>query len=273
MRSNRCTWRYRSLGGWVADSGRSEFTRWQWRLRYSRRTHASTRAAQSRPRNSVDRASGACDSGFVRSHAVLLPQVPLLRFLQHHAQGRSGWSALSICCCGKRSNGLGRDRPAAPRTIFFGGGTPIVVADRTDAAADRRAAHVSISRSVDEWTVEANPATVTLEYLPDAARERRRSAELRRKASTATSWRLLERHHDPDECPRSIEVAQEAGFTRLNVDLIYAIPGQDLESWARSLEAAIALRDAPSLMLWADVRTEHADRGEEAAGAFPAGER
>src|SRR5207244_886091 len=51
-----------------------------------------------------------------------------------------------------------------------------------------------------------------------------------------------ERHHDPDDVPRSIELARQAGFERLNLDLIYAIPGQTIESWAQSLERAIALR-------------------------------
>src|ERR1043165_8911333 len=54
--------------------------------------------------------------------------------------------------------------------------------------------------------------------------------------------KTLERHHDPQDVGRSVEIARQAGFTRLNVDLIYAIPGQDLSSWARSLERAMALK-------------------------------
>jgi oxygen-independent coproporphyrinogen-3 oxidase len=51
----------------------------------------------------------------------------------------------------------------------------------------------------------------------------------------------LERHHDPSDVPRSVELARRAGFSRLNVDLIYAVPGQDLASWSYSLEQAIEL--------------------------------
>jgi oxygen-independent coproporphyrinogen-3 oxidase len=51
----------------------------------------------------------------------------------------------------------------------------------------------------------------------------------------------LERHHDPSDVPRSIEIARAAGFVRLNVDLIFAIPGQSAQSWLQSLEAAIEL--------------------------------
>jgi len=51
----------------------------------------------------------------------------------------------------------------------------------------------------------------------------------------------LERHHDPEDVPRSIDLARRAGFTRLSVDLIYGVPGQVLSSWAASLDRAMEL--------------------------------
>src|SRR5439155_14721356 len=51
----------------------------------------------------------------------------------------------------------------------------------------------------------------------------------------------LERHHDPEDVPRSLELARSAGFKQLNVDLIFAIPGQTVASWECSLDQAIAL--------------------------------
>ena len=53
---------------------------------------------------------------------------------------------------------------------------------------------------------------------------------------------ILERHHDPEDVHRSMEIARSAGFKRLNVDLIYAIPGQTPASWAQSLDEAIGLK-------------------------------
>lgn len=94
---------------------------------------------------------------------------------------------------------------------------------------------------VNEWTVECNPATVSGEYcamLRESGVDRLSfGAQSFDKAELA----ILERHHDPADVPQSIQLARSAGFKRLNVDLIYAIPGQDLASWQRSLEAAIAL--------------------------------
>lgn len=133
-------------------------------------------------------------------------------------------------------------RDAQPQTVFFGGGTPTLLPEnlmrRLLAGLRER---FDLSR-VDEWTVEANPATVTGSYLSVL-----REMGVDRLSFGAQSFdrrelAVLERHHDPDDVPRSIDAARTAGFSRLNVDLIYAIPGQDLASWSRSLDAAICLK-------------------------------
>jgi oxygen-independent coproporphyrinogen-3 oxidase len=129
----------------------------------------------------------------------------------------------------------------SPRTVFFGGGTPSLL-----PLGQMRRLIVGLRVRFDfsdlrEWTVEVNPATASLEYC-----QMLRECGVDRLSFGAQSFdrdelKILERHHDPDDVPRSIELARAAGFSRLNADLIYAIPGQALESWGRSLEAAIAL--------------------------------
>jgi oxygen-independent coproporphyrinogen-3 oxidase len=128
-----------------------------------------------------------------------------------------------------------------PTTAFFGGGTPslLPLTEMRRLIAGLRE-RVDFSR-IEEWTVEANPATVSLEYC-----QMLREMGIGRLSFGAQSFdrdqlKTLERHHDPDDVPRSVEIARRAGFTRLNVDLIYAIPGQDLPSWGESLDAAVAL--------------------------------
>ena len=135
-------------------------------------------------------------------------------------------------------------RPPAtlhPKTIFFGGGTPTLLPldamSRLLVGLRERFDFADVA----EWTIEANPATVTLEYC-----QMLRAAGVDRLSFGAQSFdprelKVLERHHDPDDVPRSVAIARQAGFTRLNLDLIFAIPGQDLSSWSDSLERAIAL--------------------------------
>ena len=120
-------------------------------------------------------------------------------------------------------------------TIFMGGGTPTLlpleqmqrllagIRDRFDLS------------QVDEWTVEANPATVTDEYC-----RMLKAAGVNRLSFGAQSFdagelKTLERHHVPEDVFRSVELARSAGFDRLNLDLIFAIPGQDLAPGAGRL--------------------------------------
>src|SRR4051794_32776591 len=129
-----------------------------------------------------------------------------------------------------------------PRTVFFGGGTPsLLPIEQMRRLRGGLRERFDFSR-LDEFTVEVNPATASLEYC-----QMLRESGVDRLSFGAQSFdvgelKMLERHHDPDDVPRSVELARAAGFRRLNVDLIYAIPGQSLESWSRSLERAIELR-------------------------------
>jgi oxygen-independent coproporphyrinogen-3 oxidase len=128
-----------------------------------------------------------------------------------------------------------------PRTVFFGGGTPSLLPlaemDRLLAGLRKRFDMSEIA----EWTVEVNPATASFEYLKMLRLHRVDRISMGAQSFDRSELSMLERHHEPDDVPRSIEMAREAGFQRLNIDLIYAIPGQTLESWSASLERAIAL--------------------------------
>jgi oxygen-independent coproporphyrinogen-3 oxidase len=128
-----------------------------------------------------------------------------------------------------------------PKSIFFGGGTPSLL----PLTAMRKllaglAGSFDLSE-LDEWTVECNPATVRPEYC-DALR----AGGVNRISMGAQSFSrdelaALERHHDPDDVFKSLQIARAAGFDRLNIDLIYGIPGQSLADWSANLESAIAL--------------------------------
>jgi oxygen-independent coproporphyrinogen-3 oxidase len=128
-----------------------------------------------------------------------------------------------------------------PRTVFFGGGTPTLL---PVAEMRRLIEGLRIRFDFDdlrEWTIEANPATVTSEYAQTLVEMGINRISMGAQSFNPAELATLERHHDPDDVPRSLEIVRSAGIERVNVDLIYGIPGQDMNSWLASLERAIGL--------------------------------
>jgi oxygen-independent coproporphyrinogen-3 oxidase len=128
-----------------------------------------------------------------------------------------------------------------PATIFFGGGTPSLLPQNAMQRLIVGLRNRFDLSQTTEWTVEINPATADADYC-----QMLRELGVDRLSFGAQSFRtaelaLLERHHDPADVPRNLEMAQVAGFRRLNLDLIFALPGQSLADWSHSLESAIAL--------------------------------
>lgn len=141
-----------------------------------------------------------------------------------------------------READLWRAFEVRPETLFFGGGTPsLLPLEEMRRLLEGLRERFDLSR-LSEFTVEVNPATANLEYLAMM-----RSLGVDRISFGAQSFdrdelKLLERHHNPEDVAASLEMARIAGFSRLNLDLIYAIPGQTLQSWQRSLDSALALK-------------------------------
>lgn len=128
-----------------------------------------------------------------------------------------------------------------PRAIFAGGGTPTYLKphlwDRLLAAM-----HALLPmHGVREFTVEANPETVTPELM-----QRLVAAGVNRVSIGAQSFhphllKTLERWHDPAAVPKAVQLIREAGISNINLDLIFAIPGQTLDTLRADLDAALAL--------------------------------
>lgn len=135
-----------------------------------------------------------------------------------------------------------RSSDLRPRTVFFGGGTPSALStSQLEFLLNGLRERIDLSR-VTEWTLEMNPATVSLEkarVLLDLG--------VNRISMGVQSWdpALLEtlgRVHSAAQAERSYEILREAGVPNINLDLIFGIPGQSVEQWTASLEKTISLR-------------------------------
>jgi oxygen-independent coproporphyrinogen III oxidase len=126
-------------------------------------------------------------------------------------------------------------------TVFFGGGTPsLMPIEHIASIIEMLRSNFALDSDV-EITLEANPGTVDLQYL-------RRLVELgvNRISFGVQSFDddelvALDRIHTAQEAKRSLACAREAGFRRVNLDLIYGLPQQTLERWQSNVEQALAL--------------------------------
>jgi oxygen-independent coproporphyrinogen-3 oxidase len=129
-----------------------------------------------------------------------------------------------------------------PETIYFGGGTPTALTtsqlefllggfrDRLDLSL------------LAEWTIEANPGSVSAH----------KAALLRKLGVTRVSlgiqsWddellKLLGREHNSQQAEQSFHILRAAGFSNINVDLMFGLPGQTVEQWKFTLEKTIRLQ-------------------------------
>jgi putative oxygen-independent coproporphyrinogen III oxidase len=127
-------------------------------------------------------------------------------------------------------------------TIYFGGGTPSALAPE-DLARVLASARANLSIQDDARVFfEANPEDVT----PESVRIWRdlgvRFLSLGIQSFDADALRFLGRRHTPEEARQSIEIAREAGFETISIDLIYGLPDQPFEIWKHTLEQAVALQ-------------------------------
>ncbi|MBV8638729.1 MAG: radical SAM family heme chaperone HemW [Candidatus Eremiobacteraeota bacterium] len=134
-------------------------------------------------------------------------------------------------------------QPAEPaKTIFFGGGTPNAYsADEIAALLARLRATYDVHGSVSETTIEINP-----ELVAPGDFERYVAAGITRVSIGVQSFdpaeiKTLGRKHTPEQIRAAVEGARAAGIASISLDLIFAVPGQTLASWERSLRAAIDL--------------------------------
>jgi oxygen-independent coproporphyrinogen-3 oxidase len=135
-----------------------------------------------------------------------------------------------------------------PETLFFGGGTPTILAPELwavllGAMAEHLPGFAAAGGSV-EVTVEANPETVTEPLAAALAAGGVNRISMGAQSFHARHLETLQRQHDPASVVRSVGLARAAGIDNINLDLIFGIPGQGLDDWLVDLETAVALEPA-----------------------------
>ncbi|HEX6226454.1 MAG TPA: radical SAM family heme chaperone HemW [Chryseolinea sp.] len=129
-------------------------------------------------------------------------------------------------------------------TIYFGGGTPSMISN-----AEVNGILETIFKNFDvepssEITLEANPDDLSPGKLSELAKIGINRLSIGIQSFDDAVLKFLNRAHDSGSAVSSFEEARKAGFENISIDLMYALPGQDMNDWKKNID--LALRLAPN---------------------------
>lgn len=126
-------------------------------------------------------------------------------------------------------------------TVFFGGGTPsLLPAESIARILDAVRANCELAADA-EISLEANPGSLRPGYLAALRAAGVNRLSLGVQSASPEELRLLERLHSYEDVIAAVKLARQEGFENLNLDLIFALPGQPLAAWQHNLELALDL--------------------------------
>ncbi len=135
----------------------------------------------------------------------------------------------------------GQMQTAPVDTIFIGGGTPSAVdAGWIVRLMDQVRASFEVAEDA-EITMEANPGTLTADKLAQYRKAGINRLSIGLQSTDDGELQRLGRIHSYQEFLENYQLAREAGFTNINIDLMSALPGQTVESYEKTLRRIIAL--------------------------------
>ncbi|MBM4121685.1 MAG: radical SAM family heme chaperone HemW [Nitrospira sp.] len=128
-----------------------------------------------------------------------------------------------------------------PSTLYFGGGTPTTLSpDQLDAIVARVRTCFGLQEGA-EITLEAHPDTVTEEGLRHLVQTGCNRISFGAQSMDEEELIKIGRRTSAKATSRAVEWARAAGFSNINLDLIYGLPGQTMESWIATLGDALIL--------------------------------
>ncbi len=156
-------------------------------------------------------------------------------------KSKAGYVASLLSEAGMVAGAAASEWPAFD-TIYLGGGTPSALApDELGRLLETMRTALPTSAQMRVF-LEANPEDVTPESLRSWRELGVTTLSLGIQSFDGGSLRFLGRRHGPEDAQRCVELAREAGFHTVSIDLIYGLPEDTLASFRRTLEEAVELR-------------------------------
>src|SRR5688572_8396324 len=155
-----------------------------------------------------------------------------------------------VGCLSRRERAGGEELPSPRRrgaggevvhTIFFGGGTPSLLAPKQFESIFKSIRDYFTLTDDVEITIEANPGTVSYENLLALRKMGINRISYGVQSANTEELRMLERAHSFFDVIEAVSSARKAGFYNLNLDLIYGLPEQMLKTWQTTVKRILDL--------------------------------
>ena len=121
-------------------------------------------------------------------------------------------------------------------TVYFGGGTPSLLSIKEISELLHLIDETFPVGIGPEITLEANPDTLSLEYLKGMRQLGVNRLSIGIQSFFDNDLKYLSRRHDSNHAKQCLDWAKQAGFSNISIDLIYGLPTSDAEQWNRNLD-------------------------------------
>ena len=125
-------------------------------------------------------------------------------------------------------------------TIYFGGGTPSLLSTKEIGELLHLINDTYPIGDEPEITLEANPDTLSLDYLKDLRQLGVNRLSIGIQSFFDNDLKYLSRRHDANHAHQCLDWAQQAGFSNISIDIIYGLPTSDAEQWNQNLDIFFA---------------------------------
>ena len=155
--------------------------------------------------------------------------------------------------------------------MFIGGGTPTLVPAELICEIIDRSRYIAPFDDDAEITIEGNPGTLTSDKLALYRRAGINRLSLGAQSFDDGLLHSLGRIHTASQITEGVSMARDAGFSNINLDLMYALPGQTMAQWEDTLDAAMALgvEHLSAYSLIVEEGTPMADRVDRGEAVIP----
>lgn len=140
------------------------------------------------------------------------------------------------------------------RSIFFGGGTPSLFSAKSIETILQHAEHIIGFEQGIEITLEANPGTFEQEKFSGFYQAGVNRLSIGIQSFNEKQLNILGRIHNSDEAKRAVDIAKQAGFSNINIDIMHGLPEQSIDDALSDLQQAIDC--SPQHLSWYQLTIE-----------------